>query len=240
VRREYFSEFAEFAYTSVVLAGMHRVRAPYVCYDSMDELVALCVHVVKAYAEQVDVVVREIWNESFMAKKWSPYDRLMLGIFSFDDVVVCGIDSIRRSTKKRGALYACLLHREVCMELNECTRTYIHSTEVPQRTELLTALRRVIMQTVLVGHHSHITRLLQQNFVRCADVHGDMWLVCPRHKLAEYMLALCMSQHRRLGCAALLCEIPADLLRAIVGLVFATTSWDSHPMDAHVKVGVPV
>jgi hypothetical protein len=219
---------------------MLHVRAPCVHYESVEELVALCAHVVEVYAAQVDLVVREIWNESHVTKKWCNYDRLMIGIFCFDDVVVCGVDSTLRSTKKRGAIYACLLHREVCMHLNECTRTYIHSTEQPERTELLKALRRVLVTTVLVGHNSHIMRLLQQNFLRCTDARGDMWLVCPRKQAAQYMLALCMSQHRRLGCAALLCEIPADLLRAIVGLVFATTSWDSHPMDAHVKVGVPV
>jgi hypothetical protein len=219
---------------------MHRVRAPYVCYDSVDELVVLCALVVEAYAEQVDVVVRDIWNESFMTNKWSAYDRLMLGIFCFDDVVVRGVDSTLRSTKKRGAIYACLLHREVCKQLNECTRTYIHSTEMPARAELLTALRRVLADVVLVGHNSHIMRLLQQNFRRCTDARGDMWLVCPRKQVAQYMLALCMSQHRRLGGEALLCEIPADIVRAIVSFLFATTSWDSHPMDAYVKVGVPV
>jgi len=223
-----------------MLTSMLAVRAPYVRYESVDELVSLCAHVVDAYAEQVDVVVGDIWNESYVTKKWCTHDRLMLGIFCFDDAVVGGIDSTLRSTKKRGAIYACLLHREVCMHLNECTRTYIHSTEQPERTELLKALRRVLVTTLLVGHNSHIMRLLSQNFLRCTDARGDMWLVCPKHKLAQYMLALCMSQHRRLGRDAPLCEIPADIVRAIACFVFAGTSWDLHPMDASVKVGVPV
>ena len=218
------------------------VRAPYVCYESVGELVVLCEHVVGAYAEQVDVVVRAIWNEAYMSKSkaWCEYDRLMLGIFCFDDVLVGGIESTLRSTKKRGAIYACLMHREVCMQLNECTRTYIHSTELPTRPELLTALRRVLTDTVLASDHSHMRRLLTHNFVRCADAQGDIWLVCPRRKLAQYMLAMCMSQHKRLGCGSLLHEIPTDLLRPILSLVFTTTSWDLHPMDANVKVGVPV
>ena len=216
------------------------VRAPHVHYESVDELVALCAHVVDAYAEEVDAVVREIWNESFMTKKWCAYDRLMLGIFCFDDVVVRGIESTLRSTKKRGAIYACLMHRELCMQLNECTRTYIHSTDQPQRTQLLAALRHVLTHTVLLGEESHMRRLLTQNFMRCTDAEGNMWLLCPRRKLAQYMLALCMSQHKRLGAHAALCEIPADLLRALISFVFAGTSWDLHPMDANVKVGVPV
>jgi hypothetical protein len=219
---------------------MLHVRAPCVHYASVEELAALCAHVVDAYAEQVDGVVREIWNESYMTKKWCAYDRLILGIFCFDDVVVRGIDSTLRSTKKLGAIYACLLHREVCMQLNECTRAYIHATENPERTELMAALRRVLMNTVLLGDKSHMLRLLQQNFVKCWDADGDVWLVCPRAELVRYLLALCMSQHRRLGADAALSELPADLLRAIVGFVFAATSRDLHPMDANVKVGVPV
>ena len=224
---------------SVVLACMLAVRAPSVCYESVDELVGLCAHVVEAYAEQVDVVVRDIWNESYVTKKWCAYDRLMLGIFCFDDVVVRGIDSTLRSTKKVGAIYACLLHREVCMQLNECTRTYIHSTELPTRPELLSALRRVLTDTVLLDQRSHMMRLLTQNFLRCRDAQGDLWLLCPRRKVAQYMLAICMSQHKRLGGDALLREIPADILRSILSVLFATTSWDLHPTDANVKVGVP-
>lgn len=222
------------------LACMLAVRAPYVHYASLDELVALCVHVVDAYAGQVDMVVRAIWNDAYMTKKWCAYDRLILGIFCFDDVLVGGIDSTLRSTKKRGAIYACLLHREVCRQLNECTRDYIHSTQVPDRTELLTALRRVLTSTLLLGQNSHMMRLLQPNFVRCADARGDMWLVCPRRKLRGYMLAICMSQHKRLGLDALLSELPADVLRDILSFVFASTLWDLHPTDANVKVSVPV
>jgi len=215
------------------------VRAPYVHYESVEELVALCAHVVEVYAAQVDLVVREIWNESHVTKKWCAYDRLMLGIFCFDDVVVCGVDSTLRSTKKRGAIYACLLHREVCTQLNECTRSYIHSTELPTRPELLTALRRALTDTVLLGQRSHMMRLLTQNFLRCRDVQGDLWLVCPRRKVAQYMLAICMSQHKRLGCAALLGEVPADIIRSVLSFLFTTTSWDLHPTDADVEVGVP-
>jgi hypothetical protein len=49
----------------------------------------------------MDVVVREIWNEAYMTKQWCGYDRLILGIFCFDDVLVCCINSTFRSTKKK-------------------------------------------------------------------------------------------------------------------------------------------
>ena len=141
------------------------MRVPYVRYKSVDELVGLCAHVVDAYAQQMDVVVREIWNEAYMTKKWCAYDRLILGIFCFDDVLMCSISSTFRSTKKRGAIYACLLHRQLCMHLNECTRDYIHSCDVPDRAELLPVLRAVLMKTVIVGCNIHMMRLLTHNFV---------------------------------------------------------------------------
>ena len=39
------------------------VRAPRVKYESVDELVRLCVVVVEEYTKQVDALVQEIWNE---------------------------------------------------------------------------------------------------------------------------------------------------------------------------------
>jgi hypothetical protein len=216
------------------------VRAPRVRYASAQELVRLCAGVLDAYAEQVDTVVRDIWNEQHTTTKWSEYDRLILGIFCFDDVLLSTMDKTRESTKNRGAIYACTLHREICMRLNEAIREYMHSTAVPVRAHLLTALQRVLADAVLMGRTSHMMRLLAQNFCRCRDASGDPWLVCPKHKLPAYTLALCMSQHRRLGVQGELHAVPGDVLRVIVSLLFATTSWDLHPMDSQVEVSVPV
>jgi hypothetical protein len=216
------------------------VRAPRVRYASAQELVRLCAGVLDAYAEQVDTVVRDIWNEQHTTTKWSEYDRLILGIFCFDDVLLSTMDKTRESTKNRGAIYACTLHREICMRLNEAIREYMHSNAVPVRAHLLTALQRVLADAVLMGRTSHMMRLLAQNFCRCRDASGDPWLVCPKHKLPAYTLALCMSQHRRLGVQGELHAVPGDVLRVIVSLLFATTSWDLHPMDSQVEVSVPV
>ena len=218
---------------------MSCVRAPRVRYASVHELVCLCAGVLDAYAEQVDAVVRDIWNEQQVATKWSEYDRLMLGIFCFDQVLLSTMHTTRASTKNRGAIYACTLHREICAQLNQALREYIHSTAVPARAHLLVVLRRVLTHAVLMGPASHMMRLMTENFCRCRDASGDTWLVCPKQKLSAYTLALCMSQHRRLGVRGGLHAVPGDVLRVIVSLLFATTSWDSHPMDSKVEVSVP-
>ena len=216
------------------------VQAPLVRYSSVHELVRMCSVVLDAYTSQVDAVLLDIWNEQPIAKKWSEYDRLMLGIFSFEEVLQTQMQTTLASTKKRGAIYACTLHREICMRLNEAIREYMHSNAVPVRAHLLTALQRVLADAVPMGRTSHMMRLLAQNFCRCRDASGDPWLVCPKHKLPAYTLALCMSQHRRLGVQGELHAVPGDVLRVIVSLLFATTSWDLHPMDSQVEVSVPV
>ena len=63
------------------------VQAPLVRYSSVHELVRMCSVVLGAYTSQVDAVLLDIWNEQPIAKKWSEYDRLMLGIFSFEEVL---------------------------------------------------------------------------------------------------------------------------------------------------------
>jgi hypothetical protein len=215
------------------------VRAPRVRYASAEELVRLCAGVLDAYAGQVDTVVRDIWDEQHMTTKWSAYDRLMLGIFCFDDVLVSTMDITRESTKNRGAIYACTLHRDICMHLNRAIREYMHSTPVPVREHLLTALHRVLAHAVLLGRTSHMMRLMTENFCRCRDARGDTWLVCPKHALPAYQLALCMSQHRRLGVQGEFHAVPGDVLRLILSFLFAKTSWDSHPTDSQVEVSVP-
>ena len=67
--------------------GMIRVRAPRVQYASVQELVCSCALVLDAYKAQIDGVVRDIWNHH-LTKKWSGYDRLMLGILCFDEAIV--------------------------------------------------------------------------------------------------------------------------------------------------------
>jgi hypothetical protein len=215
------------------------VRAPRVRYASVHELVRLCAGVLDAYADQVDTVVRDIWNEQQMTTKWSEYDRLMFGIFCFDEVLLSTMDKTRGSTKNRGAIYACTLHREICAQLNHALREYIHSTAVSSRAHLLGVLRRVLTDAVLMGRASHMMRLMTENFCRCRDARGATWLVCPKHKLSAYTLALCMSQHRRLGVRGGLSVVPGDVLRVILSFLLATTSWDSHPMDSKVEVSVP-
>jgi hypothetical protein len=216
-------------YTLTALHGMLCVRAPRVKYESVDELVRLCVVVAEEYTKQVDALVQEIWNEKHVKKRWSGYDRLMLGIFCFQEFIVSTIAKILQSTKNRGAIYACTVHREICLHLNEANRQYIHSTVAPDVQDLLHVLRETSANLVLMGDNSLLMRQLRENFCRCLDADGHAWLVCPRQKLVEYILSVCMSHHERLGAHAALSALPADIIRDIMQFLFARTSWDSHP-----------
>ena len=219
---------------------MIRVRAPLVQYSCVEELVRLCTAVLDEYTTQVDVVMRDIWNEQHVSKRWSAYDRLILGIFSFDEVLLMTIKKTLASTKNRGAIYACTMHREICTRLDNANRGYIHSTAAPDRAHLLSVLHGVLVDAVLFGRSSHLMRLMTQNFFKCTDATGDTWLICPRHKLREYTLALCMGQHARLGMHANVHVLTEDIIRAVMRFLLASTSWDSHPMDSEVEVKVPV
>ena len=192
------------------------VRAPLVKYSSVQELVLMCAEVLDEYTRQVDTVLRDIWTEQH-------------------------VKTTLVSTKNRGAIYACTMHREICMRLDTANRDYIRSTAEPDRAHLVNVLHRVLTDIVLMGHSSHLMRVMTQNFYRCRDATGDTWLICPRHKLSEYTLAMCMSQHRRLGVEAELNALSEDILRNIARFLFSSTSWDSHPMDSQVEVKkVPV
>ena len=226
------SELNRILYTLTALHGMLCVRATRVKYESVDELVRLCVVVVEEYNAQVDALMRDVWREQHIKKRWSGYDRLMIGIFCFHEFMFSAIDKILASTKNRGAIYACTMHREICLCLNEANREYVHSTATPDVQDLILALQKTSTNLVLMGPNSLLMRQLRENFYRFLDVDGHAWLVCPRQKLAEYLLSVCMSHHKRLGACATLSALPVDIIRDIVHYLFATTSWDSHPLHS--------
>jgi len=219
--------------------AMLRVRAPSVRYVSLQELVRLFVGVLDTYNREIDDVLRDIWDNR-KNKKWSGYDRLMLGIFCFDEFISSTVEQIHLSTKKKGAIYACMAHREICKLLNEANRTYIHATEVPDRDDLLRFLQRVSTNAIMMGNNSLMMCVIRQNICRCTDTQGDTWLLCPKHLVPMYIVALCMGQHGRLGMSSELFVMPTDVMRLIVNSLFVKTSWDSNPLDSKVKVGVPV
>lgn len=208
------------------------VRAPRVKYESQDELVRLCVGVVEEYNKQIGELMRDIWNEQHIKNRWSGYDRLMLGIFCFHEFIFSTIAKLMETTKNRGAIYACTMHREICMQLNDANRQYIHSTVAPDVHELVLVLQTTSTKLVMMGHDSLLMRLMRENFCRCLDADGRAWLVCPRQKLDEYLLSVCMSHHKRLGARAALSALPGDIIRDIAEYLFARTSWDSHPLHS--------
>jgi len=218
---------------------MSYMRAPRVQYSSVNDLIRLCIEVLEEYNRQIDEVLRDIWNQH-LTKKWSGYDRLMLGIFCFDEALFAAEEKILQCTKNRGAIYACTVHREMCMLLNQVNREYVHSSSTPNRDDLVALLQRASTNFVLMGNNSLMIRLMRENMCRCVDADANIWLICPREKLLMYIISLGMSHHKRLGAVSAFSVIPCDIVRDIVDYLFARTSWDLHPLDSKVKVRVPV
>ncbi len=146
----YFVILENIAYKGLAVDFMLYVGAPRVRYASLQELVYLCVSVLDAYNRKIEEVLGDVWDER-KSKGWSGYDRLMLGIFCFDEVILSTVEQIHLTTKKRGAIFACVVHREICKVLNEANRSYIHSTEAPDKDELVRQLHRVVTDAVLMG-----------------------------------------------------------------------------------------
>jgi len=238
-RANIFFIIENIAYKGLAVDCMPCVGAPRVRYASLQELVYFCVSVLDEYNRKIEEVLGDVWDER-KSKGWSGYDRLMLGIFCFDEVILSTVEKIHLATKKRGAIFACVVHREICKVLNEANRGYIHSTEAPDKDELVRQLHRVVTDAVLMGPNGLMMCVMRRNFFRCTDIHGHAWFLCPRHVLPAYIVALYMSQHRRLGMGSELFAMPTDIMRHLVHLLFAKTSWDSNPLDSKVKVGVPV
>ena len=203
----YFVILENIAYKGLALDCMLCVGAPCVRYASLQELVYFCVSVLDTYKRKIEEVLGDVWDER-KSKRWSGYDRLMLGIFCFDEVILSTVEKIHLATKKRGAIFACVVHREICKLLNEANRSYIHSTEAPDKDELVRQLHRVVTEAVLMGPNGLMMCVMRRNFFRCTDIHGDGWLLCPRHVLPAYIVALYMSQHRRLGMNSELFAMP--------------------------------
>ena len=86
----------EYCIYGPVFDCMLGIREPCVRYVSLQELVRLFVGVLEAYNREIDDVLRDIWDKR-RNKKWSAYDRLMLGIFCFDEVILSTVEHIHLS-----------------------------------------------------------------------------------------------------------------------------------------------
>jgi hypothetical protein len=202
------------------------VAAPTVEYASIEELWALCNVLLDAYAaltrREVDTKLATRSN----SLAWTEYDRLILGLTDFDGLMEDGMPIVLASTKAHtdgaraaGTPYARHLNRRIASSLNFSNSIFFHRTSSGDVEELHASNLYMLERILLTSAQSHFQTLVKENFASPRSWDGDEWLLCPKHKLREYTLALLMSQHRRAGKDCLLYLLPEDVLIDCLQLV---------------------
>lgn len=191
----------------------HVLVAPSVDYESIQEFTSSCETLLElCFAVMSDALTR-LWirRNASHATPPSSYDLHLLSICSFEDVLARGAEYIQRTTKGQGVLYAHSMNMEIVREMNMTNHVYFYTLYVHKLEDLLRTVYFALRRVVLDGCRSHFARIFRENFV-CFYDHGTPWLICPVRKVADYKLALLMSQHRRLGGASALHTLPVDIL----------------------------
>ena len=202
------------------------VATPTVEYASIEELWALCNALLDAFA----ILTRREVNKKLATRSkrlaWTEYDRLVLGLTDFDDLMEDGVPIVLESTKAHtdgargaGAPYAEHLNRRIASSLNFTNSIFFHRTSSGDVEELHASNLYMLERILLTSAQSHFHMLVKENFASVRSWDGDEWLLCPKHKLREYTLALFMSQHERAGKVCLLYLLPEDVLRHCLQLV---------------------
>lgn len=187
----------------------HVLVAPSVQYESVEELSSACEQLLGwYYAAMRDAVTRR-WMQR--TTTLSSHGMLMLGISTFEDALVGGVDCLRRTTKGRGGLYAHSMNTEVVRQMNLTNHVYFYNIHMHGLEDLMRSIVFSLRRVVLEGSSSHFARVFRENFV-CFRDDGVAWLVCPKHRVAQYELALLMSQHGRLGSESSLRALPVDII----------------------------
>lgn len=197
------------------------VVAPTVEYASMEELWALCNAALDSFATLTRREVDKKLATRSKSLAWTEYDRLILGLTDFDELVEDGMPIVLESTKSHaeGTQYAQYLNRRIASSLNFSNSIFFHRTSSGDVEELHASNAYMLERILLTSAQSHFQMLVKENFASVRSWDGDEWLLCPKHKLHEYKVALLMSQHRRVGKDCLLYLLPEDVLIDCLQLV---------------------
>lgn len=183
--------------------------APSVQYECVEELASSCEELMGWYYRAMRDAITRRWMQRTSTP--STHAMLMLGISTFEDALVGGVDCLRRTTKGTGGLYAHSMNTEIVRQMNLTNHVYFYNIHMHALEDLMRTIVFSLRRVVLEGSSSHFARVFRENFVSFRD-DGVAWLVCPKHKVAQYELALLMSQHGRLGSAAAMRVLPVDII----------------------------
>ena len=188
----------------------HVLVAPSVEYESIQEFTSSCEGLLHTYHSVMCDALTRTWLKRNTTPP-SSYDRHLLCISSFEDVLGRGAEYIQRTTKGQGGLYAHSMNMEIVREMNMTNQVYFYTLYTHTLEDLLLTVYFALRRVVLDGRSSHFARIFRENFV-CFGDDGMPWLICPLRKVAQYKLALLMSQHARLGTTSALRVLPMDII----------------------------
>lgn len=188
--------------------------APYVEYDSAEELTAACEALVNIYYDILRAAITRIWCKRTRSGT-SLHDINMMAISSFEDVLTCGVHYMKQTMKGRGGLYAHSMNSEIIRRINDTNHQYFYTLYTYSLDELLRHMQDTLADVILDGPRSHCVRVFEENFHTFSD-DAIPWLICPRNAVVDYKTALLMSQHDRLGRLSPLITLPVDVLGFII------------------------
>ena len=200
----------------------HVLVAPSVEYECVEELAAACEELLVWYHAAMRDAITRRWMQRTSTP--SSHGMLMLGISTFEDALVRGVDCLRRTTKGRGGLYAHSMNMEIVRQMNMTNHVYFYNIHMHALEDLMRTITFGLRRVVLEGSSSHFARVFRENFA-CFRDNGIPWLICPKHKVAQYELALLMSQHGRLGSESTLRALPMDIIGVLLLVCYA---WRTH------------
>lgn len=174
---------------------------------------------------------------------WTQYDMLVLGVCDFSELTATGSCVLQKATRGRGLQWCMKLNRILQARVCTACRTYVHllryqgynctDAPAPVDTGLLRVIcrnevRDVLTQATQLAHdatggflirslltESPIRDIIRRNFIQKFTTDKMHWILCTVEHWPDYLVALCMSQHPRLGTSSILLTFCSDLLLKI-------------------------
>jgi len=192
---------------------------PRVRFESDLELSAKCEALLYSYTELVDrVVMQKLRDQGSSPLAWTELERLMFGITTFEEILDEALPLVLATTSGNGALYAHDLNSRIIRCINKHNLIFFHETTCVCEAELRGSLADLLIRMLISSAQSHYHVLLEENFERFVAWDAHEWLVCPRHKVVEYVSAVVTAGTRN--------ALYEDLVLAILLLL----GFDSFPM----------
>tara|TARA_B110001450_G_scaffold72873_1_gene69211 strand:+ start:3340 stop:4125 length:786 start_codon:yes stop_codon:yes gene_type:complete len=174
---------------------------------------------------------------------WTQYDMLVLGVCDFSELTATGACVLQKATRGRGLQWCMKLNRILQARVCTACRTYVHllryqgSNETDGPAQVDTGLLRVISRNEVRDVLTQATQLaydatggflirslltespirdiIRRNFIQKFTTDKMHWIVCAVEQWPDYLVALCMSQHLRLGASSTIMAFCPDLLSKI-------------------------